>query len=44
MMAASISSKVLEPEITHLPLANRDLKGLMEIIDSIKELTEDDEV
>jgi len=29
---------------THLPLANRDLKGLMEIIDSIKELTEDDEV
>ena len=28
----------------HLPTANRDLKGLMEIIDSIKELTEDDEV
>jgi len=27
-----------------LPMANRDLKGLMEIIDSIKELTEDDEV
>ena len=27
-----------------MPMANRDLKSLMEIIDSIKELTEDDEV
>jgi len=37
-----LDSKALS--FTHLPLANRDLKGLMEIIDSIKELTEDDEV
>ena len=27
-----------------LPIANRDVKALMEILDTIKELTEDDEV
>jgi len=37
-----LESKALS--FRHLPMANRDLKGLMEIIDSIKELTEDDEV
>jgi hypothetical protein len=37
-----LESKALS--FRHLPIANRDLKSLMEIIDSIKELTEDDEV
>ena len=37
-----LESKALS--FRHLPMANRDLKALMEIIDSIKELTEDDEV
>ena len=37
-----LESKALS--YSHLPTANRDLKSLMEIIDSIKELTEDDEV
>jgi hypothetical protein len=37
-----LESKALS--YSHLPTANRDLKDLMEIIDSIKELTEDDEV
>jgi len=37
-----LESKALS--FRHLPMANRDLKALMEIIDYIKELTEEDKV